>query len=102
MVSIAMSDRPISFEGGGQLLLHLCAGGRGADDPCRHCRLAAHDRSPPAILATAGAGIAFMSFGLLAFCHPAEMSAADFIAHLMAALVLGGGTVLAGSRLIRG
>jgi hypothetical protein len=57
---------------------------------------------PRRSLATAGAGIAFMSFGLLAFCHPAEMSAADFIAHLMAALVLGGGTVLAGSRLIRG
>jgi hypothetical protein len=56
---------------------------------------------PGQSLMAAGMAIAFLSFGLLAFCHPAEMSVADFVMHLMAALVLGGLTVLLGRPAIR-
>jgi hypothetical protein len=56
---------------------------------------------PERSLALAGAGIGFMAFGLLAFCHPAEMLLMDFLAHLLAALVLALATVLAGRRFIR-
>lgn len=57
--------------------------------------------TPKLSLAAAGLGIAFLSFALLAFCHPAEMSFADFLMHLLAALVLAGITVLIGRPLIR-
>ncbi len=48
----------------------------------------------------AGAAIGFLAFGLLAFCHPPEMSVVDFVMHLLAGLVLAGVTMLAGRRLI--
>jgi hypothetical protein len=59
-----------------------------------------HTRSlePIQSLVTAGGSVAFLSFGLLAFCHPVEVSIGDFATHLMAALVLGLLTVAAGRR----
>lgn len=56
---------------------------------------------PGRSLMTAGIGISFLSFGLLVFCHPAEMSLADFLMHLLAALTLGFITLIAGHRAIR-
>lgn len=56
--------------------------------------------NPVRSLTLAGAAIAFLSFGLLAFCHPIAMSAVDFGGHLAAGLVLGGITVLLGRRAI--
>ena len=52
--------------------------------------------TPVRSLSLAGAGVGFLSFGLLGFCHPVGMSAVDFAAHLVAALMLGGVTILTG------
>lgn len=52
--------------------------------------------APVQTLSLAGAGVGFLSFGLLAFCHPVGLSAVDFVMHLVAALVLGAVTVLFG------
>lgn len=51
---------------------------------------------PVKSLALAGGGIAFMAFGLLAFCHPIAMSTVDFAGHLIAALLLCAAAVLLG------
>lgn len=56
---------------------------------------------PRQSLQTASMAIAFLSFGLLGFCHPAEMSLADFIMHVAAGLTLAAITLLAGYRAIR-
>lgn len=56
--------------------------------------------TPRSSLATAGAAISFLSFGLLAFCHPAATTLADTAGHLAAALVLGALTTLIGSKAI--
>ncbi|NOW46359.1 hypothetical protein FHW96_002519 [Novosphingobium sp. SG751A] len=56
---------------------------------------------PGPSLWAAGMAIAFLSFGLLAFCHPAQMSVADFVMHLLAALTLGAVTVAVGHRAVR-
>ena len=55
---------------------------------------------PMQTLLVAGAAIGFLAFGLLAFCHPAEMSVVDFAMHLLAAGALALVTVLVGRRLI--
>jgi len=57
--------------------------------------------TPVPSLATAGAGVAFLSFGLLAFCHPAATTIADTLGHLAAALVLGVLTTALGFKAIR-
>lgn len=51
---------------------------------------------PVRSLTLSGIAIGFMAFGLLAFCHPIAMSVVDFIAHLTAALILCGITIIAG------
>jgi hypothetical protein len=55
---------------------------------------------PARSLALAGAGIGFMAFGLLAFCHPIAMSMVDFLGHLTAALILCGITIMFGRKII--
>jgi len=55
---------------------------------------------PLRTLGAAGAAVGFLAFGLLAFCHPPEMSVVDFVMHLLAGLVLALVTMLAGRRLI--
>jgi len=57
--------------------------------------------TPAPSLATAGAGVAFLSLGLLAFCHPAATTLADMLGHLAAALVLGALTTALGFKAIR-
>lgn len=56
--------------------------------------------TPVRSLTLAGAGIAFLSFALLAFCHPIEMSVMDFVGHLAAGLLLGATTILLGRKSI--
>ena len=56
--------------------------------------------TPIPSLVTAGFGIAFLSFGLLAFCHPAATTIVDTLGHLAAALVLGLFTTLIGFKAI--
>lgn len=103
MISIGISANPISFERGVGSYCFTFVITAGA--PMILVAIAALRRTrslePKCSLSIAGAGIAFMSFGLLAFCHPAEMSVTDFVAHLAAALALGGATVLAGRPFIR-
>lgn len=103
MVSMALSPRLISFQRGVGSYCFTFVLTAGA--PMILVAIAALRRTrslnPRRSLSVAGAGIAFMAFGLLGFCHPAEMSMTDFVAHLLAALVLGVGTVLAGRPLIR-
>ncbi len=55
---------------------------------------------PAQTLGVAGAAVGFLAFGLLAFCHPPEMSAVDFFMHLVAAAALALVTMLAGWRLV--
>jgi hypothetical protein len=55
---------------------------------------------PVRSLTLAGMGSAFLSFGLLAFCHPVELSAMDFTAHIVAGGLLGGIAVLLGRRIV--
>lgn len=55
---------------------------------------------PVRSLTLVGMGCAFFSFGLLAFCHPVELSAMDFTAHIVAGVLLGGVAVLLGRRII--
>ncbi len=57
--------------------------------------------APKQALAYAGMAIGFLSFGLLAFCHSAEMSMADFLMHILAALILGATTVLLGRPVVK-
>lgn len=103
MVSMALSPRPIGYQRGVGSYCFTFVLTAGA--PMVLVAMAALRRTrslnPLRSLSLAGAGIAFMAFGLLAFCHPAEMSLADFIAHLAAALALGGITIVAGQPLIR-
>jgi hypothetical protein len=56
--------------------------------------------TPVPSLITAGCSIAFLSFGLLAFCHPAATTIWDTLGHLAAALVLGALTTLLGLKAI--
>lgn len=58
--------------------------------------------TPVRSLVLAGGGAAFLSFALLALCHPVELSAGDFAMHLAAALVLVGGAVALGRRAVAG
>lgn len=103
VVSMALHPRPVAVERGVGSYCFTFVLTAGA--PMVVVAIAALRRTralnPWASLSVAGAGVAFMAFGLLAFCHPAEMSVADFVAHLLAALVLGGLTVLLGRPLIR-
>ncbi len=55
---------------------------------------------PVPTLAMAGAAIGFLAFGLLAFCHPAGMTVIDFAMHLVAGIVLGLVTIVAGRWLV--
>jgi len=55
---------------------------------------------PVRSLTFAGAGAAFLSFGLLAFCHPIAMSAMDFAGHLAAGILLGALTIAIGRKAI--
>jgi hypothetical protein len=56
---------------------------------------------PMRSLATAGFGIAFLSFGLPAFCYPVDVPMADFGAHIsLVALILGLLTVVFGRRAV--
>jgi len=55
---------------------------------------------PVRTLGAAGAAVGFLAFGLLAFCHPPELSVVDFVMHLLAGLLLALVTMLAGRRLI--
>ncbi len=55
---------------------------------------------PMRTLGAAGAAVGFLAFGLLAFCHPPELSVVDFGMHLLGGLVLAVVTMLAGRRLI--
>jgi hypothetical protein len=55
---------------------------------------------PVRSLVTGGVSVAFLSFGLLAFCHPAVTTAIDTVGHLAAALVLGALTTIIGLRLV--
>ncbi len=55
---------------------------------------------PMRTLSVAGSAVGFLAFGLLAFCHPPEMSLVDFGMHLLGGLVLAGLTMVAGRRLI--
>lgn len=56
--------------------------------------------TPLPSLITAGLSVAFLSFGLLAFCHPVATTVLDTIGHLAAALVLGGLTIGLGLKAI--
>lgn len=56
--------------------------------------------NPARSLMLAGAGITFLSFGLLGFCHPVAMSAMDFAGHLGAGIVLGAFTMILGRKAI--
>lgn len=56
-------------------------------------------RPMPSLIA-AGCSVAFLSFGLLAFCHPVEIWVGDFATHIMAALVLGLLTVAIGHKAV--
>jgi len=56
---------------------------------------------PVRSLGLAGMGIAFLSFGLLAFCHPVALSAVDFIGHLAAGLFLAGMTIAVGLKAVK-
>ena len=56
---------------------------------------------PVRSLGLAGTGIAFLSFGLLAFCHPVALSAADFVGHLAAGLSLTGLTIATGLKAVK-
>lgn len=56
--------------------------------------------NPVRSLMLAGTGIAFLSFGLLAFCHPIAMSAMDFAGHLVAGVLLGALTIGLGRKAI--
>lgn len=53
---------------------------------------------PLPTLGLAGAGIGFLSFGLLAFCHTTELDLIDFSLHAAAAIVVSGMTMLCGYR----
>ncbi|HUD93475.1 DUF1109 domain-containing protein [Sphingobium sp.] len=55
---------------------------------------------PVRALIAAGVGVGFLSFGLLAFCHPATVSTSDFVTHVMAALVLGLLTLAVGRKFV--
>ncbi len=55
---------------------------------------------PVRALVAAGMGVGFLSFGLLAFCHPGGVSASDFIMHIMAALVIGLLTLAVGRKIV--
>ena len=55
---------------------------------------------PRRTLVLAGAAIGFLTFGLLAFCHPPAMTVVDFAMHIAAAAVLGLVTIVAGRRLV--
>ncbi|WP_260928173.1 DUF1109 domain-containing protein [Novosphingobium sp. 9] len=55
---------------------------------------------PARSLALAGTAIAFLSFGLLGFCHPVELSPVDFLTHLAAGLLLGAFTIALGRKAI--
>lgn len=57
--------------------------------------------TPTRSLLAASMAAAFLAFGLLAFCHPAEMSVADFLMHLFAALTLCAVTVVLGRPAIK-
>lgn len=101
--SIALSSRPVTVvtgEGSYCFTFVVTAG-----LPMIAVAIAALRRTrsltPKRSLAAAGMAIAFLSFGLLAFCHPAEMSMADFLMHILAALTLGAITVLIGRPAIR-
>lgn len=56
--------------------------------------------TPIPSLLTAGAGISFLAFGLLAFCHPGATTLVDTLGHLAAALVLGALTTALGFKAI--
>jgi hypothetical protein len=101
--SIALSPRPFAFVPG---VGSYCFGFvLTAGLPMVGVTIAALRRTrslrPGQSLMAAGMAIAFLSFGLLAFCHPAEMSVADFVMHLLAALALGGLTVVLGRPAVR-
>lgn len=56
--------------------------------------------NPIRSLVSAGCGVSFLSFALLAMCHSVELSISDLIQHLCAALILGAVTVGLGWRVI--
>ncbi|WP_395335780.1 NrsF family protein [Novosphingobium sp. BL-8H] len=102
-VSIALSSRPITVvvgEGSYCFTFVITAG-----LPMIAVALAALRRTrslrPKQSLVAAGMAVSFLSFGLLAFCHPAEMSVADFLMHLLAALALGAVFLVVGRPAIR-
>ncbi len=55
---------------------------------------------PVRSLALAGMSTAFLSFALLAFCHPIALSAVDFFGHIGAGLFLAGMTIAVGLRAV--
>lgn len=101
--SIALSPRPFAFVpgvGSYCFTFVLTAGLPMVGVGIAALRRTRSLRPGQSLMAT-GMAIAFLSFGLLAFCHPAEMSLADFVMHLLAALTLGGLTVWLGRPVIR-
>lgn len=57
---------------------------------------------PTRALAVAGGAVVFLSFALLALCHPLELSLTDFAMHLAAAALLMAFTILLGRPLVAG
>lgn len=55
---------------------------------------------PLGSLLLASAGVSFLSFSLLAFCHPVAMSMVDFAGHCAAAILIGGFTTIVGWRIV--
>lgn len=90
MISMAVSRNPVGAIGqGGYCFGFLMLTGL----PMTGVALAAlrQTRSirPFGSLVRAALGVSFLSFGLLAFCHPFAMSLVDFAGHLSAAVLLG-------------
>lgn len=101
--SIALSSRPVTVVIGEGIYCFTFVVTAGL--PMIAVAIAALRRTrsfaPKRALTAAGMAIGFLSFGLLSFCHPAEMSIADFLMHILAALTLGAITVLVGRPAIR-
>lgn len=103
MISISLSPRPFGYGPGVGLYCFTFVMMAGLPMIAVVIAALRQTRSlrPRQSLQSAGMAIAFLAFGLLGFCHPAEMSLADFIMHLLAGLTLGAITLVVGYRAIR-
>lgn len=101
IIGISVSRHPIGTIGqGGYCFTFITTAGL----PMIAVAIMAHRNTrslrPAQSLALSGISIAFMTFGLLAFCHPVAMSIMDFIGHLAAGLLLLFCTIFIGRKAI--